>query len=145
MLRKEASDLLSTGFRARNPYALGLIGFGIGHGREGVPLLSTRLPQHGLTIFARIKTKTSKWALETPCHTRIATGPQDSTEAQFSAVLRSLDLRTNWTTRPAPKKIHSYSCQCQQHNESIDKLAMQMAPKCYLSQYYNQMYFKKWG
>ena len=67
---------LSTEFRARNHGALEHINLLVGHGCSGMPLSSTRLPQHGLTLR---EDHSGKWALETPYHARIVTSPLDTT------------------------------------------------------------------
>ena len=76
------ATLLSTEFQARNHAALGHIDLVVGHGRSGVPLSSTRSISSGLT-----QTLSEDWlckrALETPCHTRNATSPQDSQWSQM--------------------------------------------------------------
>ena len=46
----------------------------IGHGRPAVPLSTTRLPQHGLTLTLR-GDPSGKWALETPDHATGYYGP----------------------------------------------------------------------
>ena len=67
---------LSTEFRARNHAVLDNIDLVVGHGRSGVPLLSTRLHQQRLRSTLR-EDWSCKRKLETPCHTWSATSPQD--------------------------------------------------------------------
>ena len=69
---------LSIEFWARNHATLEHIGFVVSHGRSGVPLSSNRLRYHGLTSALQ-EDRLGKQALETPCHTRIAISPQDTT------------------------------------------------------------------
>ena len=71
--------LLSSEFRARNYAALEHIDLVVDHGRLGVPLLTTRLRQHGLTPTSR-EDQSGKRALEILCHTRIDTNQQDTTD-----------------------------------------------------------------
>ena len=84
-----AATLLSTEFWTRNHVVLEHIGLVVGHGRSGVPVSSNRLRQHGLTPTSR-EGQSGKRALETPCHTRIATSPQDTTDITFGPVMSNL-------------------------------------------------------
>ena len=95
------ATLMSTELRTRNHYsALEHIDFVIGHGaREFRCRAPGSLNARSDANFAR--GPVGKRALESPCHVRIATGPQNTTdhtygpaepshcETQFSAVIRS--------------------------------------------------------
>ena len=89
------ATLLCTEFLARNHSALEYIDFVIGHGRSGVPLSSTRLRQHVLTPTWR-EYQSGKRTLETPCHTKIATGPQDTTDHTSGPVLSNVVWDTSF-------------------------------------------------